>query len=284
VSRPQRSPFVDFVFAAMLASFAAPAAAEQIFTGDVEAGVGYTDNLNLAIIHEDEVGAGLVFGSGLLVAAASVGRLEVSAELGLSGTRYQDYGDLSAVRAHTRIGLRRRLWGGWAEVYGLAAFKDYGDPARDAQDLAGGIGIGQRLSSLLAWRLEYRYQDHDADADTFDYEEHRGSILAVVGPAKIDVVAGYRLALSQSALYMTLEESRTPKGRGQQRQINSNSFGDNQVAYRDDTRSHIGLARLRYRPLRWLRLSLSYEIAAIVATDGTANTQEISTSLRIIFR
>lgn len=285
MTRPQRSPFVEFVFAVVLVSFAAPATAQQRLTGDVEAGLGYADNLNLAIIREDEVGAGLLFGSGLLMASATSRRLEVGAELGLSGSRYQDYGDLSAVRAHARIGVRRELlWGGWAEVYGLGALKDYGDPARDAQDLAGGIAMGQRLTSLLAWRIEYRYLDHDAESDTFDYEEHRGSVLAVVGPAKADVVAGYRLAFSQSALYMTLEESRTPRGRGQQRQINSNSFGENQIAYRDDTHAHIGLVRLRYRPLRWLRLNVSYEIAAIVTSDGTAKTQEIATSLRILFR
>jgi hypothetical protein len=267
----------------LLVGSAASARADQLFDIDTEAGAGYADNLNLATASSGHAGSSFLFANGALATAAATdtGGTEAFAELGAGGTLYLDYSDLSWVRAHARIGLRREFGSSWGELTGVGALKGYNDSTRDAIDLSGKAALGQRVSPIFAWRAEDRFLDRDAEVETFDYQQHRGSVFAIVGPGRTDLSLGYRFEVGQSALYMSLEESQTPKGQARGRRTANDTFGDDQVAYRDDTHSHAALAALNFRPNRWLRFSLAYEIAVVVTSDGNANAQEIAASVHL---
>jgi hypothetical protein len=240
--------------AALLASLCLlvqPRPADAAGIADVEAGVVYEDNVNLAEKERDtrsDTALGTSVSAGWL---AHWGDHSVASLTGdVIGAGYTRFTGLSNLYLGVTAAFRTRFGLGaaapWVRVSGSAARLEYRDDVRDGWRYRFATGAGKRFGERWDVRVEYAYEHRTADdeiavsrlpGDVFDQTSHTLSArVDYLHSRALVVFAGYALRLGDVA-------STTPRNA----EIFATSsavtpdptFGPDALAYKIDATTHL---------------------------------------------
>jgi hypothetical protein len=245
--------------------------ADAAWIADVEAGVVYEDNVNLAEMERDirsdtALGASVSAGGLAHVTDSSV----VSLTGDVIGAGYTRFGGLSNLYLGVTAAFRTRFGLGatapWVRVAGSAARLEYREDVRDGWRYRGTAGAGKRFGERWDVRLEYAYDHRTADheiavsrlpGDVFDQTSHTLSArVDYLHSRTLVVFAGYALRLGdvasttpRNAAIFAASSAVTPDP----------AFGPEALAYKIDATTHILSVGLSFALGEQASFNLGYE-------------------------
>jgi hypothetical protein len=227
-------------------------AADAAWIADVEAGLVYEDNVNLAEKERDtlsDTALGAALSAGHLVNVTD--RSAVSLTGDVVGAGYTRFGGLSNLYLGVTAAFRHKFGLGaaapWVRVSGSAARLEYREDVRDGWRYRLAAGAGKRLGERWEVRVEYAYDHRTADhetaitprlpGDVFDQTSHTVSARVDYQHSPLLVVfAGYALRLGDVA-------STTPRNAdifaASTAVTPDPAFGPDAFAYKIDATTHL---------------------------------------------
>jgi hypothetical protein len=245
--------------------------AEAAWIADVEAGVVYEDNVNLADKARDTrsdtaLGASLSAGRLAHVTDSSV----VSLTGDVIGAGYTRFGGLSNLYLGVTAAFRTRFGLGatspWVRVAGSAARLEYREDVRDGWRYRAVAGAGKRLGERWDVRVEYAFDHRTADdelavtrlpGDVFDQTSHTISArVDYLHSRALVLFAGYALRLGDVAS----TTPRNPEIFAVSSAVTPDpAFGPDAIAYKIDATTHVLSVGLSFALGEEASFNLGYE-------------------------
>ena len=258
-----------------------PGAARASWIFDAEAGFVYETNVGLAQKARD------VKSDGALSTALSTGlaiplddRSTASITGDLNGNLHVELPGLSNLGVGVTTAFRHKFGFGpsapWVRVFGSGARLEFDDPIRDGFRYRVGAGAGMRLGNRLDVRVDYSFEEHEADhgkvlargvpGDVFDTTAHTYSgRLDFFYNETLSLFAGYALrdgdvvsTTRRNAQIFAASSALTA----------DRAFGPDFIAYKIDANVHILTFGLSFAITSKSSLNMGYERQIGLARGG----------------